>query len=324
VTDPAQGLRPDLVTFGETMAVLRSQTPGPLQHNDCMQLSCAGAESTVAIGLARLGHHAVWVGRTGDDELGELVRSSIRGAGVEISCLVDQLRPTGLLLRSARTASLTRVNYYRRGSAGSAITGADLVEPLSRRPRIVHATGITPALGAGARTATIEALGLAREAGALISYDINFRSRLTTLALAARVTEAILEFVSVLFCGEDELVVLTEALGMASAAVGEIASALPHVEFVVKRGSRGAIAHVDAGAVAVDAVSAMAVDVVGAGDAFVAGYLSAHLDGLPIRERLSRAAVLGAFVVSSPGDWEGLPTRAELGLFDSDPDFTDR
>jgi 2-dehydro-3-deoxygluconokinase len=316
--------RPDLVTFGETMAVVRSDSPGPLQHNDTLRLSCAGAESTVAIGLARLGQHALWVGRTGDDELGELVRSSLRGAGVEVSGSVDAQRPTGLLLRSARTARLTRVHYYRRGSAGSALTFDDLKEPLARRPRMVHATGITPILGTETRSATLEAISVARESGSVVSYDVNFRSRLATVERAAGITRQALDKVDILFCGADEISVLALALGEPSATADDLLrSGLPF-ELVVKRGSRGAAAAVAGSSASVDAVEVPVRDVVGAGDAFVAGYLSAHLDGLPLEARLHRAVVLGAFCVSTHGDWEGLPTRAELDLLDLSPDHTDR
>jgi 2-dehydro-3-deoxygluconokinase len=57
-----------------------------------------------------------------------------------------------------------------------------------------------------------------------------------------------------------------------------------------------------------------AVDPVGAGDAFAAGYLSGLLDGEPPPARLHRATLAGAFAVTVPGDWEGLPSRADLAL----------
>jgi 2-dehydro-3-deoxygluconokinase len=316
--------RPDLVTFGETMAVLRSESPGPLQHNDTLRLSCAGAESTVAIGLARLGHHAIWIGRTGDDELGELVRSSVRGAGVEVCGPIDPRRPTGLLLRSARTAKLTRVYYYRSGSAGSAFTLDDLKEPLARRPRIVHATGISLTLGADARSATLEAVAMARHSGAVVSYDINYRARLSTVAEASEITRAVLDQVDILFCGEDEISVLATALETPAATADDLLAEQLGFELVIKRGSQGAAATAAGCTVSTAAVDVPVIDVVGAGDAFVAGYLSAHLDGLPLDERLRRAVLLGAFSVSAQGDWEGLSTRAELGLLDSSPDHTDR
>lgn len=316
--------RPDAATFGETMGVLRSESPGPLQHNDTLRLSCAGAESTVAIGLARLGHSAVWVGRTGDDELGELVRSSLRGAGVEVCGPIDSARPTGLLLRSARTARLTRVHYYRRGSAGSALTLDDLKEPLARRPRIVHATGITPALSTEARSATVEALAVARDSGAVVSFDINYRARLTTVEQAADVASAVLDRTDIVFCGEDELAVLGTALGMPTATAEDLLAQQLPFELVIKRGSRGASAAAAASTASAPAIEVPVVDLVGAGDAFVAGYLSAHLDGLPLEDRLRRGVIVGAFCVSAQGDWEGLPTRAELDLLDRSPDHTDR
>ena len=91
----------DMVTFGEAMASLRG--PGPLRLGGTMRLSIAGAESNVAIGLARLGHRARWVGRIGDDEMGALVVRTLRAEGVDTSSVVvDADRATGLLLFERR------------------------------------------------------------------------------------------------------------------------------------------------------------------------------------------------------------------------------
>ena len=62
------------------------------------------------------------------------------------------------------------------------------------------------------------------------------------------------------------------------------------------------------------AVNVTAVDPVGAGDAFVAGYLSAYLDGGGVDESLRRGMLCGAFAVSVHGDWEGAPRRDEFDL----------
>jgi 2-dehydro-3-deoxygluconokinase len=90
---------------------------------------------------------------------------------------------------------------------------------------------------------------------------------------------------------------------------------------VVKRGARGATAFTVDGATDRAARRVDAVDLVGAGDAFVAGYLSALLGGADIAARLHRAVTTAAFAVATRGDWEGLPTQDELGLFD-EPDGT--
>ncbi|MEU0949668.1 PfkB family carbohydrate kinase [Streptomyces canus] len=78
-------------------------------------LSVAGAESNVAIGLARLGHRGRWVSRVGADELGALVLRTLRAQGIDTSHAVtdDTDRPTGLLLTEPRLGTLTPVSYHR-------------------------------------------------------------------------------------------------------------------------------------------------------------------------------------------------------------------
>lgn len=90
-------------------------------------------------------------------------------------------------------------------------------------------------------------------------------------------------------------------------------------EVVVKLGAEGATAFTHGGSLHRPAKPVRAVDAVGAGDAFVAGYLSALLDGEGPAGRLERAVTTGAFAVASPGDWEGAPTRAELGMLGAPP-----
>lgn len=107
--------------------------------------------------------------------------------------------------------------------------------------------------------------------------------------------------------------------GESGAVHGVLAAGV--TEVVVKRGARGATVFTADGATDLAAREVDAVDLVGAGDAFVAGYLSGLLDGADIPARLHRAVTTAAFAVATRGDWEGLPTRDELGLFD-EPDGT--
>lgn len=182
------GLAPlDVVTVGETMAALRAT--GPVRLGAPMQLSVAGAEANVAIGLARLGHRAGWVGRVGDDEFGALVLRTMRAEQVDVSHtrLDADGRPTGLLAREDRIADLVNVAYYRAGSAGSALRAADVLPALNRGVRILHLTGITPALSAGAAEAVRAAAARAGELGITVCLDVNYRARLWSPAEARKV-----------------------------------------------------------------------------------------------------------------------------------------
>jgi 2-dehydro-3-deoxygluconokinase len=314
-----------VVTFGETMAALHGI--GPLRLGGSLGLSVAGSESNVAIGLARMGHAVRWIGRVGADELGALVVRTLRAEGVDVSgVIVDERAPTGVLVFERRIADHTRVSYYRAGSAGSRLCYADVIESLSRDVSVLHVTGVTAALGADARGAVVAAVPHAHELGLIVSLDVNFRSQLCTARDARTTLRPLLPYVDVLFASEDELPLVArdgdEAADADAAAHGLVEEGVPTV--IVKRGGAGATLFSADGKVSAPARNVPVMDVVGAGDAFVAGFLSARLDGADDAAALERGVVLGAFAVSRVGDWEALPTRAELGMLDAPPGTTVR
>ncbi|MEV0317782.1 sugar kinase [Streptomyces sp. NPDC050658] len=305
----------DVLTIGETMVALRGN--GPLKLGGSMDLSVAGAESNVAIGLARLGHSVRWAGAVGDDEAGELVLRTLRAEGVDVTAASrDAGAPTGLILFEPRLPDVTRVHYYRAGSAGSRIAPAAVESAFATgpAPRVLHLTGITPALGPSARDACRRALELAREHGTTVCLDVNFRSRLWSSEQASTVMRSWIPYVDVLVASDDELpLCVPEGTPGTGAQVKQLLG-LGVGEVVVKLGADGATAYTAGGELHAPARPVRAVDAVGAGDAFVSGYLSALLDGEDVAGRLDRAVTTGAFAVASHGDWEGAPTRAELGL----------
>jgi 2-dehydro-3-deoxygluconokinase len=311
----------DVATFGETMAALRARDP--IRLGGTMRLSVAGAESNVAIGLARLGHRVRWTGLVGADETGELVLRTLRAEGVDVShARADGRGPTGLILFERRIGDLTRVIYHRAGSAGSFLDTTDVLPALDPSPRLLHVTGITPALGPRPAAAVRAAVRTAAAAGVHVCLDVNHRSRLWARDAAAEVLRPLASSLSVVVASDDEL----ELVAPASATTErDRVSALLDLgvsEIVVKRGAEGASGHTPAETLHTPARRVPVMDLVGAGDAFVAGHLSGLLDGLDLAGRLERAVTAGAFAVASPGDWEGLPTRAELGLLDALPGTT--
>ncbi|MFE6161020.1 sugar kinase [Streptomyces sp. NPDC056486] len=320
-TAPVQGAD-SVLTLGETMVALRGS--GPLKLGGSMDVSIAGAESNVAIGLARLGHPTRWAGAVGDDEAGELVLRTLRAEGVDVSGATrDPGAPTGLILFEPRLPEVTRVHYYRAGSAGSRLTASAVERAFTApgAPRVLHLTGITPALGPSALAACRRAIELAREHGTTVCLDVNFRSRLWSDEESAAVMRSWIPYVDVLIASDDELPLCVPDMTAAGkpSALAEALRAQGVREVVVKLGADGATAYTADGELHAPARPVRAVDAVGAGDAFVAGYLSALLDGADVAGRLDRAVTTGAFAVASHGDWEGAPTRAELGLLGAGP-----
>jgi 2-dehydro-3-deoxygluconokinase len=312
-----------LLAVGETMALLTTAEVGRLRHASALTLGVAGAESNVAIGARRLGCPAAWVGRVGDDELGELVVSRIRAEGVDVSGVVrDPGAPTSLMVKERRTADIVRVLYYRRHGPGSRLLPSDLDPAQVAAAGMLHVTGITPALSDSALATVDRAVTLAREAGVPVSFDLNYRSALWPPEEAAAVCRDLAARADLVFAGDDEAELLGLAGDPADLARGLADLGAGHA--VVKLGERGAVAAVDGRVHAVEALPVHAVDPVGAGDAFVAGYLAETLAGRPVPERLATAAACGAFAVTVPGDWEGLPSRDELAALGARPGTVQR
>jgi 2-dehydro-3-deoxygluconokinase len=311
-----------VVTLGETMALLTAEQVGPLRHAKSLRLTIAGAESNLAIGVRRLGVPAAWLGRVGDDEFGELIRSTVAGQQVDTTAIVDPQAPTGLMIKERRTGTRTRVRYYRSGSAGSRLTPADLDAAPIAAARILHVTGITPALSRTARDTVFAAVASAREHGLLVSVDLNYRRALWDPDQAGAVFRDLVRGADILLATEDEgrLVVDVDTPEKLAAEL----AALGPAEVLVKLGDQGAAAHIDGRAYPVPPRPVTVLDPVGAGDAFAAGYLASRCRGADAAGRLAAAATAGAFAVTVAGDWEGAPTVAELGLLGDDGDSVSR
>lgn len=312
----------DVVSMGETMVSLRTGTP--LRLGGTMTMTMAGAESNVAVGLARLGHRVRWGGRVGADEVGTLILRTLRAESVAVdTVVVDTGRPTALMLAERRVADISRVSYYRRGSAGSALTSADAVACLSGSPRILHLTGITPALSVSAAAAVDTAVDLARGGGTIVSIDVNYRSGLWTPQEARPVLSRLVRGADIVIASQDELgLVVTDPQNERAAAEALAASGVG--QLVITRGARGATVWHEGEAHHAPATVVTVLDTIGAGDAFAAGYLSGVLDGLHPAVALRRGTLTGAFAVASLGDWEGLPTREDLPLLDTEAGATVR
>ena len=307
-----------VVTLGETMALLWPPEVGLLRHAPALRLGVAGAESNVAVGTVRLGVPAAWLGRVGDDEFGRLVAMTLRGQGVRTTAVVDPEARTGLMVKERRTTRATRVLYYRAGSAGSRLEPADLDPAVIASGAVLHVTGITPALSATARATVFAAVEEARGAGVPVSVDLNYRSALWPPAEATPVLRDLVGRADIVMATEDEARLVGDGRDD-TALVGALAARGPtHV--LLKQGAAGSLAGIDGTLHRVPARAVDVVDSVGAGDAFGAGYLSALCRGLPVEERLALATAAGAFAVTVPGDWEGLPSLSDLALLDGGDD----
>lgn len=189
------------------------------------------------------------------------------------------------MIRWRPTAGRGHVIYHRRESAGSHLLESDVPEELVAGAAVLHATGITLALGRGPAGALTRAIAVAREARRTVSFDVNYRQALWSEVDAAAAVSAVLGDCDVVFAGLDEARILTGHTDPERAA--RALEALGPRQVLITLGERGCLARID-------------------GTSFEAP--------APVATAVSA----GALAVTAPGDWEGMPDRQALERHGSD------
>ncbi|WUL62441.1 sugar kinase [Streptomyces sp. NBC_00344] len=297
------------------MVTFLPSQPGRLADVPSFDRGIGGAESNVACALAAAGHRTRWVSRVGADGFGDHLVETVASYGVDTSAVQrDPHRPTGVYFRTAddRDTDHHEVVYYRAGSAASAMSPATMRREDLWSGRVLHLSGITAALSPGCLDLTRH-LTERSDGRPYVSFDVNHRPGLWRDAAGAGVLLELARGADLVFVGEDEA---EAAWGVRGA--GAIREALPEPSvLVVKRGAAG-VTVFSADGLAPDAtdtvttVPALLVDVVapvGAGDAFAAGYLSAAIRGLPVRERARHGHLMAAAALTVHGDLAAPPSR---------------
>ena len=304
----------DVATLGEMMVLLVADRPGPLEQVPSFHKRTAGAETNVAIGLARLGLRVTWASRLGDDSLGRYLLAEMRREGVDctrVACVAGER--TGLQFKERVTDGRDPLRCdSTKGSAASRMTADDVDPAWLLSARHLHATGVFPGVSAGTRAAARKSLEVMRAAGRTISFDPNLRPALWASEAAMRAEinglAALADWVlpgleeGRLLTGHDRPEDIARFYRDQGARL-----------VIVKLGAEGAYFDGEQGCGRVPCFPVeRVVDTVGAGDGFAAGAISALLEGRPVAEAVRRAAWIGARAVQVVGDTEGLPTRAEL------------
>lgn len=304
----------DVVTYGESMALLVAEEVGDLATVGKFSRRLSGAETNVAIGLARLGLNVGWVSRLGSDAFGRFVRAAVAAENVDVSSVAtDTLYKTGIQLKAkAENGEDPAIDYYRRGSAASHLSVADFNEDYFKNARHLHATGIAPALSDSTMAFAHHALDFMRANGKTISFDPNLRPMLwPSQEVMAQKINALAFKADYVLPGLAEGKILTGYSGAKDIAAFYLDHGVKKV--IIKLGAEGAYYRTaDEEGVVKGVRVDNVVDTVGAGDGFAVGVISALLEGLSIQEAVARGNTIGAFAIQVVGDMEGLPTRAQL------------
>src|SRR5215468_2110588 len=299
--------RYDLLTLGETL--LRLSPPGQqrLDQARLFEIGVGGSELNVGCLLARLGRRVAWISRLPEGSLGRIIDGEARRHGVDTRWVrwIAGARLGLMFYEPGPEPRTSRVIYDRKHSAASELGLDDAPwQALVQTSAWVHLSGITPALGPSCRALVLQLAALAAAAGKPVSYDLNYRATLTSLAEARAVLEAIAPHLHLLVLAERDaqsVLGFTEAgenLAMTIAArygVPLVAlSRPPDAEPGTLLLTRGEFRYAPRDAVEV-------VDRIGAGDSLVAGLIHGLLDGDPDLA-IRFGAFAAAIALATPGD----------------------
>lgn len=311
----------DVLTLGELLIDFVPERSGvELGEAERFLKAAGGAPANVAVGVARLGTSSGFIGKVGDDAFGHWLAAVLADQGVDVSDLrFDDEARTALAFVSLTAEGDRDFMFYRHPSADQLHRPEDIDLDRVRDARILHHGSIS-LIQEPSRSATLAAVDAARSSGRLVSYDPNLRMPLWPNEQTAR--EGILdvwELANVIKISQEELAFLTGSPEI-GAAEGLLHDELRLLAVTLGEGGVAWFAGGHSGLVPGYRVEVQ--DTTGAGDAFVAGLLSAWArspeldrDAEALETALRRANAYAALTTTRPGAIPALPSAPELEAF---------
>jgi 2-dehydro-3-deoxygluconokinase len=322
-----EGLRMtyDLTTIGETMLRISTPPGTPLETAAAAQLHAAGSESNVAAALASLGHRVAWASVLPNTPPGRFIAGALRVAGVDLSHVkwTDAGRQASFYVELEQPPTPVRVTYDRADSVASQMSSDQIDWPRLLNTRLLHLTGITPALSTGCLALTQDAVRRAKQQGVPMSFDINYRRKLWSPAQARDVLTPLIHDIDLLFIGESDAAEVFTLSGPPEEKLADLANLTRAKKIVLTIGEQGTISY-DAGTIRHQPAQPTAIiDRLGAGDALAAGVIHGWLGGDFVMG-LKAGAALAALALRRHGDIVICPPAELMTLMNASSDRPNR
>jgi len=338
----------DLLALGECMVRLSPPGHGRIEFSPTLEVWVGGGEYNVAYALARLGLRTGWVGGLVDNPVGKIIANHAKSVGMDTSAVVNlkydgvgREARIGLNFTEVGTGVRGSVTLYDRGhSATSKMKPGDVNWTKlfkERGVRWIHTGGIFTCLSESTRLVAAEALKAAHEAGTIVSYDLNFRSKLWSSKDAIATTKPLVQYIDCLIGNEEDFqkVLGYEVEGASHDLKGElpidaykkmvkkVAKDYPNLKVIgttLREVTSGLLnnwsailywAETDTFYHGPEFKNLEIEDRVGGGDGFASGFAYAFLSGKDPQTAVNLGTAHGALLQSTRGDTSQI-TLAEL------------
>lgn len=292
-----------VVGIGEALIRLTPQGVDPLEVAPTLAMDVGGTEANVCAGLAHQGVSTAWISRLPANPLGRRIAAATRAHGVDVSGIVwaPEGRAGVMVVQPGIGPRGSEVFYYRRDSAFAEIDAGQIDWGMLDGARVVHLTGITPALSAGASRVVTRAITEARRRGVRVSFDVNYRATLWAPARARARVEPLLRGLDLIVLNDRDAATVFGQRGEPERVARALRARFRCAVLVLTLAAAGALAVDAAGTRRQPAYPTEIVDRIGRGDAFVAGLLYGYLAG-DIAGGLRYGAAMAALKQTYRGD----------------------
>ena len=196
-----------VVTFGEIM--LRLSPPGfeRLLQSPMLVATFGGGEANVAVSLAHLGVESVYVTALPKNAIGDAAIRALRAEGVRTDQIVRSGDRVGIYYAETGASQRASTVLYDRANSAISQMAPDAVNwsAVMQGADWLHVTGITPALGERGTASTARAMTAAKQAGARVSVDLNYRKKLWSETKAKEVMGPMMRDVDLVIANEEDL-----------------------------------------------------------------------------------------------------------------------
>ena len=309
----------DVIALGELLIDF-TQNGVSAQGNGLFEANPGGAPCNVLSMLNNLGKKTSFIGKVGKDQFGMTLKSALEelGIGTDNLMMDDEIHTTLALVHTFEDGDRD-FSFYRNPGADMMLRADELSEDLIRDTRLFH-FGTLSMTHEGVREATVKAVTLAKEAGALISFDPNLREPLwDTLDHAKKEIRWGLSQCDILKISDNEIQWLT-GIEDFTEGVNEIRREFSIPLILVSMGRDGSRAYYKDGYVeAAPFLQEHTIETTGAGDTFCACIINYVLDhGLTdltedqLREMLTFANAAASIITTKKGALRVMPTFEEV------------
>lgn len=305
----------DIICMGE---MLIDFTPGKEERSYIC--NPGGAPANACIAIARNGLETGFLGKLGNDDFGKLLKGTLEKNGVKVLCpeLTDEA-VTSLAFVTLYEGGERSFTFVRKPGADILLAPSDVTEEMIRDTKILHAGSVGMSANPS-REAHFHAMDLAKKAGKLVSYDVNYRNMIWSYEEAKAVVDRVFPYVDLLKVSDEELDFVGGEENIPALMKEHGISVV--IETLGSKGAKYFFAGKEA---TVEGHKVKAVDATGAGDAFWGGFLSkllmsgvesvSDLNEELIRKALEYGNASGGLCVQKMGGIPALPTKADIEAF---------